>query len=49
VLRGLCGELNRGCRSLPGLPGNPWLISKSKPQHFDSGGDFDVLVADDEI
>ena len=24
-----------------------WL--KRKPQHFDRGGDFDVLVADDEI
>jgi hypothetical protein len=24
-----------------------WL--KRKPQHFDGGGDFDVLVADNEI
>ena len=24
-----------------------WL--KRKPQHFDGGGDLDVLVADDEI
>jgi hypothetical protein len=28
---------------------NSWLILKSKAQHLDGGGDFDVLVADDEI
>ena len=28
---------------------NPWLISKSKAQHFDGGGDFDVFAANDEI
>jgi hypothetical protein len=31
------------------LAGNPWLILKIKPQHFDGGGDFDVLVANDKI
>ena len=25
------------------------MILKSKAQHFDSGGDFDVLVADNEV
>jgi hypothetical protein len=31
------------------LAGNLWLILKSKPQHFDRGGDFDVFAANDEI
>jgi len=34
---------------LPVLAGNPWLILKSKSQHFDRGRDFDVFAANDEI